>query len=92
MVWDDSLIFPELGSTDKVKISTTQANRGDILDRNGRVLAGKGVASSVGIVPGKLEDRDESIQQIAELLEIEPEVIEKKLSAKWVKEDSFCTN
>ena len=89
LVWDDSLIFPELGLTDKVKISTTQANRGDILDRNGRVLAGKGVASSVGIVPGKLEDRDEAIQQIAELLEIEPEVIEKKLSAKWVKEDSF---
>lgn len=89
LAWDDSLIFPELGSTDKVKISTTQANRGGILDRNGRVLAGKGVASSVGIVPGKLEDRDEAIQQIAELLEIEPEVIEKKLSAKWVKEDSF---
>ena len=89
LVWDDSLIFPELGSIDKVKISTTQANRGDILDRNGRVLAGKGVASSVGIVPGKLEDRDEAIQQIAELLEIEPEVIENKLSAKWVKEDSF---
>ena len=89
MVWDDSLIFPKLGSTDKVKISTTQANRGDILDRNGRVLAGKGVASSVGIVPGKLEDRDEAIQQIAELLEIEPEVIEKILSAKWVKEYFF---
>ena len=89
LVWDDSLIFPKLGSTDKVKISTTQANRGDILDRNGRVLAGKGVASSVGIVPGKLDDRDEAIQQIAELLEIEPEVIEKILSAKWVKEDSF---
>ena len=91
LAWDDSLIFPELGSTDKVKISTTQANRGGILDRNGRVLAGKGVASSVGIVPGKLEDRDEAIQQIAELLEIESEVIEKKLSAKWVKEDSFVS-
>ena len=91
LAWDDSLIFPELGSTDKVKISTTQANRGGILDRNGRVLAGKGVASSVGIVPGKLEDRDEAIQQIAELLEIESEVIEKKLSAKRVKEDSFVS-
>ena len=91
LAWDDSLIFPELGSTDKVRISTTQANRGGILDRNGRVLAGKGVASSVGIVPGKLEDRDEAIQQIAELLEIESEVIEKKLSAKWVKEDSFVS-
>lgn len=89
LVWDDSLIFPELGSTDKVKISTMQANRGEILDRNGRVLAGKGAASSVGIVPEKLENTDEAIQKIAELLEIEPEVIEKNLSAQWVKEDSF---
>lgn len=89
LVWDDSLIFPNLTSGDKVRISATQANRGEILDRNGRVLAGKGVASSVGIVPGKLDDRDEAIQKIAELLEIGPEVIEKKLSAQWVKEDSF---
>ena len=89
LVWDDSLIFPNLASTDKVRVSTTQANRGKILDRNGRVLAGKGTASSVGIVPGKLENREEAIAKIAELLETTPEVIEKKLSAQWVKDDSF---
>lgn len=89
LVWDNSLIFPELSFTDKVKVSATQAQRGEILDRNGRVLAGKGIASSVGIVPGKLESRDKAIQQLAELLEITPEVIEKKLSAQWVKADSF---
>ena len=89
LVWDDSMIFPNLTSTDKVRVSTTQAERGEILDRNGRVLAGKGTASSVGIVPGKLENREETIAQIAELLEITPEAIEKKLSAKWVKDDSF---
>ena len=89
MVWDNSLIFPNLASTDKVRVSTTQANRGEILDRNGRVLAGKGTASSVGIVPGKLENREEAIAKIAELLETTPEVIEKKLSAQWVKDDSF---
>ncbi len=89
LVWDDSLIFPNLTSGDRVRVSTTQAERGEILDRNGHVLAGKGVASSVGIVPGKLDDRDEAIQKIAELLEIEPEAIEKKLSAQWVKEDFF---
>ncbi|MEE1518097.1 MAG: NTF2-like N-terminal transpeptidase domain-containing protein, partial [Lachnospiraceae bacterium] len=89
LVWDDSMIFPNLTSTDKVRVSTTQAERGEILDRNGRVLAGKGTASSVGIVPGKLENREEAIVQIAELLEITPEAIEKKLSAKWVKDDSF---
>ena len=89
LVWDDSMIFPNLTSTDKVRVSTTQAERGEILDRNGRVLAGKGTASSVGIVPGKLENREEAIVQIAELLEITLEAIEKKLSAKWVKDDSF---
>lgn len=49
LVWDDSMIFRNLTSTDKVRVSTTQA----------------------------------------ELLEITPEAIEKKLSAKWVKDDSF---
>lgn len=89
LVWDDSVIFPKLTSSDKVKVSTTQADRGEILDRNGRVLAGKGTASSVGIVPGKLENREEAVTWIAELLEMTPEAIEKKLSAQWVKDDSF---
>ena len=89
LVWSDSLIYPGLSSTDRVRVSTTQAKRGEILDRNGRVLAGPGVASSVGIVPGKLENMDSAIEQIAELLGMKPEEIEKKLLAKWVKEDSF---
>ena len=89
LVWDDSMIFPNLSSSDKVRVSTIQAERGEILDRNGRVLAGKGTASLVGIVPGKIEDKTEAIVKIAELLETTPETIEKKLSANWVKNDSF---
>lgn len=89
LVWDDSLIFPDLTSADKVRVTTTRAERGEILDRNGRTLAGKGTASSVGIVPGKLENREEAIAGIAELLETTPETIEQNLSAQWVKEDSF---
>ena len=89
LIWADSMIFPNLTSEDKVSVSVTQAERGKILDRNGRVLAGKGTASSVGIIPGKLESREEAIAQIAELLDTTAEAIEKKLSAQWVKEDSF---
>lgn len=89
LVWTDSLIFPELEGTDQVRVSTTLAERGEVLDRNGRILAGEGVASSVGIVPGKLEDRSSAVEQIAELLEMDTETIEKKLSAGWVREDSF---
>ncbi len=89
LAWTDSLIYPGLSSEDKVRVSVTQAKRGEILDRNGYVLAGKGVASSVGIVPGKLKNRTNSIKLISGLLGIKPKEIEKKLSAKWVKKDSF---
>ena len=89
LIWEDGLIFPGLGPEDRVKVATLRAERGEILDRNGRVLAGVGTASSVGIVPGKMGDRESAIQEIGELLGLEPEVIGKKLSAGWVKEDSF---
>lgn len=89
LVWGDSMIFPELGADDRVRVSTTRAERGEILDRNGTVLAGKGVVSSVGIVPGRLEDRDNAVRQIADLLEMDAADIEEELSAGWVREDSF---
>lgn len=90
IAWDDSVIFPNLTSSDKVRVSVTEPKRGEIYDRNGVLLAGEGVASSVGIVPGKLnEDQTQDLNQLAELLNISVESIEKKLSAKWVKEDSF---
>lgn len=76
LIWQDSLIFPDLLKTDKIQVSTAQAQRGEILDRNEKILAGKGTASSVGIVPGKLEDKDAALKSLSELLEISVESIE----------------
>ena len=89
IIWADSLIFPQLKPEDKVRINFDEAERGRILDRNGNVLAGKGTASSVGIVPEKLENTEQTVEKIAGLLETDPAEIEKKLREKWVKEDSF---
>lgn len=89
LVWSDALIFPKLRSSDKVRLSTVQAQRGEIVDRNGWVLAGKGVASSVGIVPGKLKNRAESIGRLSELLDMPAASIEQELSASWVTDDAF---
>lgn len=89
LAWIDSMIFPDLKPTDKVRVKQTKAERGDILDRNERMLAGKGTATQVGIVPGKLTDRESAIQQMAQLLDMDAEAIDKKLSQSWVKEDSF---
>ena len=88
--WNSSLIFPTLGSNDKVRIKTISAERGSITDKNGQVLAEQGSVSSVGIVPGKLSDNKESdIEKVANLLGTTADSINKSLSATWVKNDSF---
>ena len=43
----------------------------------------------MGIVPGKMENRDEVITKTAELPEDYAGSGRKKLAAKWVREDSF---
>lgn len=97
MIWSDWVIFPQLSRTDKVRVSTDKALRGSILDRDGNILAGKGTAALVGLVPGKMnrdsveEDgySEADIQRLSELLGISVEAINKKLSAGWVKDDSL---
>ena len=88
--WDDSLIFPDMKDTDKVSVSTSQAVRAQILDRNGNMLAGPGTAPSVGLVPGKMsENKEADIAQLAGLLGMTEEEINSQLSAAWVTPDSF---
>lgn len=88
--WNDTLIFPELVSGDKIRVSVKEAKRGRILDRNGVVLAGEGTATQVGVVPGKMRaDNLADLSSIAEILGISAESIAKKLDAEWVKSDSF---
>ncbi len=89
LIWKDSLIFPQLGATDRVRVTTTRAERGKILDRDGRLLAGTGTASSVGLVPGRIVNRKQEIRELATLLGLKPVTIRQKLKAGWVKEDSF---
>lgn len=90
MEWDSQDIFPTLQNSDTVRVVTTAAKRGNIYDRNQVELAREGVASSVGLVPGKLpEDREVAFTQLASLLEISVEKIENALSAGWVRDDTF---
>ena len=89
LLWDDSLIFPELNSSDKVRVSKIKARRGEILDRDGNMLAGEGTATMVGLVPKEIKDSDADILKIAELLETDKEAIKEKLGQEWVNEDSF---
>lgn len=88
--WSSSMIFPELRDTDKVRVSTISAKRGEILDRNGVKLAENGSISTVGIVPGKLgENKEENIAKISELTGVSVDYINTQISASYVKDDTF---
>lgn len=90
MSWDSQDIFPGLYEGDKVQVKTIPAKRGDIYDRNQMALAREGIASSVGLVPGKIgENREECLTRLSELLEVSVERIEKELGAGWVRDDTF---
>jgi len=130
--WNSHMIFPELGDNDRVRVSILPAQRGQILDRNGEMLAGSGTASSVGFVPGRmrreevqasidnividyitidLDDEvelyesdadtheiittyiynEEDIAKVAELLEMTPEGIIRRLDASYVRDDTFVS-
>lgn len=90
LVWDDSVIFPGLESKDKVSVSSVEAKRGSIYDRNDVLLAGQGEVESVGLVPGKMNiQAEEDIENLAEILGTTSEFIETQLDASWVQQDSF---
>lgn len=86
--WSDSFIHPQLKEGYKVRVTTTQPTRGRILDRNGVVLAGEGEAYSVGLVPQKLNGESD-YEKIGTLLGMSKEDVKSKMSAKWIKPDSF---
>jgi len=88
--WNSKVIFPELTDNDKIRVKTIKSKRGDIIDRNGAMLATDSVSSNVGIVPGSLGDnKEKSINQISKLLETSVEYINSQLSASYVKPDMF---
>lgn len=91
IVWSSSDIFPNLTNNDKVRVKTQKGKRGNIYDRNQKLLAGEGTASSIGLVPGKMnqETKAQDIKTLADLLEVTEEKINQTLNASWVKEDSF---
>ncbi|MCI1996986.1 penicillin-binding transpeptidase domain-containing protein [Clostridium luticellarii] len=90
IAWDSKAIFPQLDKNDKVRVEVKRGKRGTIYDRNGNALAEDGNAAQVGIIPGEFNKNGENTKaQIAALLNISKEDIDKKLSESYVKQDMF---
>lgn len=87
--WDSTLIFPELTSEDKVRVESSQGERGRILDRNGIALAEQGIIKSIGFVPGKMTNKEKSVSEASKLLGVSETFIYDELNASYVQDDTF---
>lgn len=84
------LVIQNLEKGDQVKVVSVAPERGKILDRNGRELAGSGEAVLVGIVPGRLGTmKEEIVKDLAEALKVSEAYINGRLALSWVKDDTF---
>lgn len=77
--WTPALLFPEMGWGDTVRVGKTTALRGEIL-ADGVVYAQTVNAVSIIAVPDKIEDTAQFARQIAMLLNMSIEAVEKKLA------------
>ena len=88
--WDTTYIFSDLEKDDKVSIKTIKAERGDIVDKKEKPLATNGTIYEVGLVPEQMgDDKNAAIEQVAKLLDIKQETVEKALQADWVQPSYF---
>ncbi len=88
ILWNSSLIFPDLTDNQKVRVSTLAHTRGTIYDKNGIAIAKDGNAYQVGLVPGKMNDSTD-LNKLASLLGISTDTIQNALNASYVKDDTF---
>lgn len=90
--WQPNLVFPEMEGNDKVSLTTQEAARGNIIDRNGEPLATTGKLKQLGVVPSKLGDGGEktaNIKAIASSFDLTEDAINQAISQSWVQPDYF---
>lgn len=90
--WNTHLIFPDMEPTDKISLTTTVGERGDILDKNGSPLATEGNSWQAGMQPSSLGEGDQrttNLEKIAETYDVTVEELENLLEQAWVTPDSF---
>ena len=81
ILWNESLILPQMIQGDKIRVKTTNGSRGRILDRNDNLLAYNGEVNFINIVPDAFEEnKNENISKMADILDISEEYIEDKLN------------
>ncbi|QFT89129.1 Beta-lactam-inducible penicillin-binding protein [Bacillus sp. THAF10] len=86
--WDPTFIFPDYALTDTFKVAYSPAPRGEIFDKEGRLLAGDEELILLGIIPGKF-DAETDLTRLAEHINLTEEDITKLYTVSWAQPDQL---
>lgn len=68
IVWDESLILPELADGNRLTLEYRTPSRANIYDSEGLALAYQGNVISLGVIPGKIEDEPTLLATLSPIL------------------------
>ena len=70
-----------------------KAARGEIVDRNGTVLATNRTVCTISVIHSQIKDQERVIEVLAEELELEPKVVRKRVEKSFVygEDQNECT-
>jgi penicillin-binding protein 2 len=78
IVWNESLILPDLLGGNRLQVDYRTPARANIYDKNGNALAYQGDAILLGVVPGEIQDEAGLLATISPLLNQSPEQLRQK--------------
>lgn len=81
IVWDESLVLPELEGGQSVHLAYRIPARANIYGRSGDALAYQGTAVTLSVIPGNIEDEEGLLEALAPLLDREPDDIRQIYAA-----------
>jgi penicillin-binding protein 2 len=81
VVWNESLILPELKGGQRLKLEYRIPSRANIYDVNGRALAYQGTAVTLGVVPGRITDEAGLLAALSPVLNKTPAEIKASYAA-----------
>jgi penicillin-binding protein 2 len=73
VVWDESLILPELEGGNRLHMEHRIPSRANIYDINGKGLAFQGTVITLGVIPGRIQDEAGLLNTLSPLLNQTPE-------------------
>lgn len=88
--WDYSLVLPGMEADDELRTVTTQGKRGEIFTSDGELLAQNGYASTVYVLPDKVEDETALVSSLSTALEMDAEKITEILNSKETQRDGLA--